>query len=144
MLIAAIGLSVLCCSGAQELYVPQSALNLRSFIASVYPDLDGLGIEIEQRTNGTVVGVRVAISDSRTVAGHSPLLAARVQLTAQNEVTSFDARGPFLSDAENDALARDVRQAVTDEARRRNGMSPRRPPDGKQPKGGWPPKAPKG
>jgi len=39
-----------------------------------------------------------------------PLLAARVELTAQNEVTSFEARGSFLGDAENDALAR----AVTD------------------------------
>jgi hypothetical protein len=112
LLIAAIGLSVFCSSGTQELRVPQSQLNFRSFVLSAYPELDGLGAEIEHRVNGAVVGIRVAVPDARIVTGRVPVLTARVELTAQNEVKSFEARGQFLSDAENDALARDVRQAV--------------------------------
>jgi len=114
ILIAAISLFVSYGSSAQDLRVPQSNLNLRSFVDSVYPDLDGLGVEIEQRTNGTIVSIRVGATDARVESRRVPLLAASVELTAQNEVRSFEARGPFVSDSENDALARDVRQAISD------------------------------
>jgi len=45
LLIAVICLSAFCSSGTQELRVPPSQLNLRSFVLSAYPELDGLGVE---------------------------------------------------------------------------------------------------
>ena len=110
-------------TAGQEVAVPQRLVDARILITTLYPDLQGkaLSITFSPSAGDTAMDVRVQESlDQPTTVIRPPqmrhMLDAKVDYDQARALAAFQAKGPWLREADNARLRERLRTATVTEA----------------------------